>query len=134
MQPTSVLRQTPLREERLVSTLAGVALEYAEEGRGVGVLRINVGVLGCYVKKYWGVKKCGGVGTCWGVMLSRVGVLGCWGDGAAGVALEYAEKCLDIAGKYYVKEHPEFLNYRGNYGVVLKAQVSQRACPEKAMR
>eukprot|EP00959_Pyramimonas_sp_CCMP1952_P001971 40527-Pyramimonas_sp.AAC.1 len=58
-------------------------------------------------------------------MLSRVGVLGCWGDGAAGVALEYAEKCLDIAGKYYVKEHPEFLNYRGNYGVVLKAQV----CP-----
>jgi hypothetical protein len=35
-------------------------------------------------------------------------------------ALEYAEKCLTIAGQYYTPDHPEYLNYHGNFGIVLK--------------
>eukprot|EP00959_Pyramimonas_sp_CCMP1952_P350161 7336290-Pyramimonas_sp.AAC.1 len=40
------------------------------------------------------------------------------GDGK--LAEEAATKCVTIAAQFYQPDHPEFLNYKGNYGIVQK--------------
>ena len=34
-------------------------------------------------------------------------------------ALQFSEKCMSIARKYYAPDHPQFLNYLGNAAIVL---------------
>jgi hypothetical protein len=34
-------------------------------------------------------------------------------------ALQFSEKCMSIARKYYAPDHPQFLNYLGNSAIVL---------------
>ena len=36
-------------------------------------------------------------------------------------ALQFSEKCMSIARKYYAPDHPQFLNYLGNSAIVLMA-------------